>query len=165
LQPFDVGHHFRKLARREGRSRPLPGTMDELLHYFIRGGSGASNAGPSTLHPWQRESITLLSPRQQFQNDPWHATAQHQARVGLVEQLRLLQELEDMGEGASTDLDDMYGRVNRLGRVERDHLQHSPHPCPHHHHSHQMSQRPNGTTRSGKSKDGGRLRARYYDDM
>jgi hypothetical protein len=115
-QPFDVVNHFGGLARRQHTPGYLTATLNQLDDEFHYGGNLIGQAGPSSIHSWNQESVALYGPRRQFLIHPWQSTYQN-ALAALFEETRLLQDLEDMGEGASTDLDYVGNSASRLRRV------------------------------------------------
>lgn len=117
-QPFDVVSHFRDTARRQGRAEPLPATLNQFTGGFSSGGSFIDQDGPSTLADWDQEALNPFASGRQFQIHPCHTTSQH-TLTAMLESLRLEQELADMGEAASIDLDDRHQRVIRREIVAR----------------------------------------------
>ena len=87
----------------------MPSVSHRLPHGFVYGGGdGHGQVGPDGLSPWQRESVMFLG--NGYQQELQRSSQQRLAALArLTERLAIVsQALEDMGEGASTDVDHGY---------------------------------------------------------
>lgn len=91
--------------------------LTSFVHGFLHDGSVTSQAGPSSLRLWDREAMILFGSAQQAHIQSRYRVPES-TLVELVQQIRLMQDLEDMGESAATGIS--YREILRPGRVERD---------------------------------------------